>query len=305
MPLLQADAAKLTQDMLLRGVIETLFTESAILRLLPFMTVVGSAVDYNQELTLPTADFYAVDDPWNEDAPTYVQKTAHLCVLGGDADVDQFVQQVYANINNIRALVIQSKAKALANKFNQTFYYGNSGVDPNAFDGLATAAGAAVAYAAVDATHRAFYAGANGATLTLPMMDQLMDAVRPGKPDVLLMSKRSRRKLSALRRASGNLLEVGVNAFGQRALYYDGIPIEVDENIPDTETQGNTAINSSIFAAQFGEMKKVSGLQNGMIQAVPIGNLEGKDAWRTRLKWYVSLAIFTPWSYAILRGVQD
>jgi len=47
--------------------------------------------------------------------------------------------------------------------------------------------------------------------------------VKPGKPDALFMSKRSRRKLSALRRSSGNLLEVGVDAFGQRALYYDGL----------------------------------------------------------------------------------
>ena len=35
------------------------------------------------------------------------------------------------------------------------------------------------------------------------------------------------RKLSALRRASGNLLETGVDSFGRRALYYDGIAVEV------------------------------------------------------------------------------
>ena len=66
----------------------------------------------------------------------------------------------------------------------------------NQFDGLATLAGTPVAgYAHVDATHRAFSAGANGAVLDLATMDQLIDLVKPGKPDALFMSKRSRRKL--------------------------------------------------------------------------------------------------------------
>jgi len=41
-------------------------------------------------------------------------------------------------------------------------------------------------------------AGANGGALTLDLMDQMMDLVRPGRPDVLMMSKRSRRKLRSL-----------------------------------------------------------------------------------------------------------
>jgi len=45
--------------------------------------------------------------------------------------------------------------------------------------------------------------GAGGATLTLSMLDQLIDAVKGGKPDMLLMSRRSRRKINALVRASG------------------------------------------------------------------------------------------------------
>ncbi len=44
-----------------------------------------------------------------------------------------------------------------------------------------------------------------------------------------------RRKLSSLRRASGNLLEVDVDQFGQRALFYDGIPRVVDEVVSDTQ----------------------------------------------------------------------
>ena len=300
-----SDAAKLTQDMLVRGVIETIITESAVLRYLPFLTVVGSAVDYNQELTLPTTAWHAVNDTWTQSEPTIQQQTASLKILGGDADVDQFVQRTYSNKNDIRALVVQSKAKATAYAFNSAFFYGDSGADANQFDGLATQAGAPGAVTALDATHRAFYANANGATLDLDTMDQLVDAVKPGKPDALFMSKRSRRKLSSLRRASGNLLEVAVDAFGRRVLAYDGIPVEVDENIPDTESLGTSgAVCSSIYAVKFGMDAGISGLQNGGIEVVDVGNLETKDAWRTRIKWYCGIAVFKPWGYAILRGVK-
>lgn len=45
--------------------------------------------------------------------------------------------------------------------------------------------------------------GVNGATLTLDQMDELIDMIKPGKPDAIFLSKRSRHKLSSLRRASG------------------------------------------------------------------------------------------------------
>ena len=56
---------------------------------------------------------------------------------------------------------------------------------------------------------------------------------------------------------------------------------------------------------KFGFETGLCGLQNGGIQAAPIGNLETKDAWRTRIKWYVGLAIFRPISYVRLAGVKD
>jgi len=45
-------------------------------------------------------------------------------------------------------------------------------------------------------------AGANGGALTLDLMDQVVDLVKPGKPDALLVSKRTRRKLRGLRTQS-------------------------------------------------------------------------------------------------------
>jgi HK97 family phage major capsid protein len=295
MAMTKVEAAKLTQDMMLRGVIETIITESMILELLPFMEVTGTSVTYNREATLPAATFYDVGDTWTEATPTFTQVTAALKIMGGDADVDNFLQATYADPNDVEAEVIASRAKSVAYKFNEGFIIGDSATDPKSFDGLrkAVPAGQQVS------------AGTNGAALTLDLMDQVIDKVKPGRPDVLLMSKRSRRKLSALRRASGNLLEVDRTDFGRRALFYDGLPIVVDENQPDNEVQGTSgAVCSSIYPIKFGQGVGVMGLEHGGIDIEEIGELETKDATRHRIKWYASMAIFSELGVARLLGIN-
>ena len=61
MALTLAESAKLSQDMLQRGVIETIIEESPVLERLPFITVEGNSFKYNQENTLPAASFFAVN----------------------------------------------------------------------------------------------------------------------------------------------------------------------------------------------------------------------------------------------------
>jgi hypothetical protein len=123
--------------------------------------------------------------------------------------------------------------------------------------------------------------------------------VKPGKPDAILMSKRSRRQLKALLRAGHTQIEYDLNKFGQRISYYDGIPIVVDDNISDTVSTNQ----SRIAVAKFGFNTGICGLMNGMIQAEDVGNLETKDARRTRLKWYVGLCNFADLSLAVMTGV--
>jgi HK97 family phage major capsid protein len=215
----KAEAAKLTRDMMLRGVIETVVKESSILSVLPFMQVVGTALTYNREATMPEASFHQPGDVWVAATPTWSTHTQELKIIGGDADVDNFLQQTYADPNDIEAVVLESRAKAVAHKWSDTFFNGDTDQDPRSFDGLRERVPESQTIQVDD----------NGGTLTLDKMDELIDQVRPGRPDALLMHKRTRRKLSALRRESGNLLETGVDDFGRRALFYDGIPILVGD----------------------------------------------------------------------------
>ncbi len=258
------------------------------------MQVVGNSLRYNQEVELGEVDFYAVGDTWQESAMTTAEKTAKLCILGGDADVDAFLQQTYSDPNDLRALVIAAKAKALAHAFSNTFFNGDTASNPNEFDGLKV----------LSAGARTISKGPNGAVLELDHLDELIDMIKPGMPHVLFMSKRTRRKLSSLRRASGTVLETGTDAFGRRVLTYDGIPVEVDDHILDNEVKGTSNDCSSIYAVQFGFQTGLCGLDNGGIQVQALGALESKDAWRTRIKWYCGLALFRNLAVARLEGVR-
>jgi HK97 family phage major capsid protein len=295
MSLTKVEAAKLTNDLLIRGVIETIISDSSVLQLLPFESVVGTAVTYNRENAAPTVTWYDVGDTWTESTPTFTQATATLKILGGDADVDNFLQRTYADPNDLEAEVIATKAKAVAYEFSNTFYTGDDSVNAKQFDGLIN----------LVTGGQTTTMGANGAALTLDKLDELIDLVKPGRPDALCMAKRTRRKLSSLRRASGNLLETDVDAFGRRALFYDGLPILVDDFIPTNETEGSSgAVCSSIYALKFGR-QGVLGLENGGVQVEQVGDLETKDASRWRIKWYVGLALFGTLGLARLKGINN
>ena len=136
MALTLTEASKLSNDVLVQGVVETIVKESPVLQVMPFIEIVGNGLTYNQEKTLPGIDFYDVGDTWTESTPTFDQKTANLKIMGGDADVDNFIRATRSNTQDLEAAVIEMKAKALKDKFEETFVYGNSALNAKQFDGL-------------------------------------------------------------------------------------------------------------------------------------------------------------------------
>jgi hypothetical protein len=352
-----AEASKLSTDILLKGIIETVIRDSPILEKLPFIQIVGNSLKYNREKTLPTVGWYApVSGTWTQSEPAFEQCSASLCVLGGDADVDNFLKATRSNIQDLEAAVIEQKAKALRHEFENAFLNGDVDSDANQPNGLykllkGTAWEASTAYTlgqlvvpsaglengfryecttagTSDSSEPAWPtaegatktdstvvwtcrlgshlgSGANGASLTLNTLDKFIDLVRGGKPDLLLMSRRSRRKIVALARAAGTNLLVGEGKLGEVVEYYNGIPVAVSDWVKDSYVMGTSSDCSAIFAFQMGE-GAVCGLTSPeMIQVERLGSLETKDATRTRVKWYVSLALFSYMKAAMVTGVRD
>jgi hypothetical protein len=119
--LTKVEAAKLTQDLMVRGVIDTIVRDSQLFQVLPFMDVNGTAVTYNREATNPAATFYDVGDTWSEATPTFTQVTASLKIMGGDADIDRFLQQTYSDPNDLDVEIIKKRAKAVAHLYGEQY----------------------------------------------------------------------------------------------------------------------------------------------------------------------------------------
>jgi hypothetical protein len=307
MALTLTEGSKLSNDILLQGVVETIVKDSPVLQRLPFIEIVGNGLTYNRENALPNIDFYDVGDTWVESTPTFTQITAVLKILGGDADVDNFLKATRSNQQDLQASVIELKAKALKQKFDNTFIYGNSATNAKEFDGLRKLIDTTTAGNQVVAV------SSGGGSLTLAKLDELIDTIKGGKPDMLIMSRRSRRKLNALvRAASSGMMETDRDRWGNFIQLWNGIPVSINDFILDThtvsggvETATTGSTNSVIYAVQFGEGALAGLTSPGHITVEDIGSLETKDASRTRLKWYCSLALFSSVKAGALIGVQD
>jgi len=154
-------------------------------------------------------------------------------------------------------------------------------------------------------------------------MDELIDQIKPGKPDMLLMSRRMRRKLNILSRASGSggLYLADAKLFGIKMMHYDEIPIYVSDWILDNYPEGSSSVqaistydfdaaavagtneNSVIFALQLGE-DKVTGLNAGEMKHEREEFVEDYNAICNRYIMYTGLACFKKYSLAVLTGVN-
>ena len=298
------EAQKMSNTVLLKGIIQTIVTESDVLKFLPFRPVVGNSLTYNQETTQPTATFFASGDTWTESTGTRTAHTAVLKILGGDADLDEFERITLSDQNDLEAILLEEKAKAVAYAFDDRFVYGDSSATSKEFDGL---------HKLVDSTMQ-FHQGSGsaGAAMSLVKLDTTIDAVKPGRPDALIGNKTWRRRLRNFYRSTNTYsfrMEVGED--GKPMEFYGDIPILLDDFVTMTETISSAAYSAktggattSVFAAKFGQAD-LCGLQNGAIQTVRVGMLEGKDATRWRLRWYCSLALFSLLSLARLDGITD
>jgi hypothetical protein len=294
MALTLAEAAKLSNDILLQGVIETIIKDSPILQRMPFIEIAGNGLTYNREATAPSAAFFDVGDTWTESTPTFTQQTVTLKIMGGDADIDNFLIATRSNIQDLESAVVELKAKAVRQLFEQTFVTGDATANPKSFDGLDKVVDPA----------QSLSMGANGGSLTLDKLDEIIDKVLGGKPDLLLMSRRSRRITNKLARTSGSFLETDRDEFGQMLQFYDGIAVGVSDYISDAQTVGTSTDCSTIYAFQAGEGGLVGLTAPGGLQIERVGSLETKDARRTRIKWYASLALFNTVKLARLTGVR-
>ncbi|MDQ3485453.1 MAG: hypothetical protein M3445_08630 [Actinomycetota bacterium] len=309
MALTLAQSAAVSRDMVAAGVMSTMAPESFILDRIRFETIEGTAYRYYSDATLPGAEFRAVNAAYAESTGTFTSSTEGLTILGGDADVDTFLQATRSDLIDQRAAQLELKSQAVAHKWNDSFINGNVAVDANSFNGLKQRLSGA----------QVISSGANGAAINtdsasrqtfFDQLDALIGAV-PNADTLLTNANILSKFRSAARRET--MATTSVDNLGRLVDTYNGLRLVNVGNkadgtpiIPQTETQG-TALNAgSIYAVSFGTAAPapgVVGLTNGGVRVQDLGQLETKPVYRTRIEWFVGLALFGPRPAARLTGV--
>lgn len=328
----------LDRDMILKGVADWIVKESPLTGILPMKPIQGNSYKYNVSLTLPTASWLTVGDQISESTGTYEQRSTDIYTLLQNAYTDKAAIALNST-QDPEAIDAEFAAQSMAHEFEKTLIIGQTSVDSTTkqFKGLLRIIAEFESSSTTDLDGQLFSSpetgnnsqvltqNATSGALTMPAMDALVDQVKPGKPDLLVMSRFARRKLNALQRASGGGSGAGLvltesELFGKFMPSYDGIPIYVSDWIKDNYPNNSSSAlsissydfdtsrttdydNTVIFAMKLGE-RMVQGLHAGEMQHERETFVEDYNAIANRYIWYCGLMCASKYSLAVLTGVE-
>lgn len=299
-----AESAKLTQNQLLAGVIETIVEVNPIYELMPFQDIEGNALAYNRENALGDIQFLGVDGTITaKAAATFTQATSTLTTLIGDAEVNGLIQATRSNVQDQTAIQIASKAKSLGRKYQQNMITGDGTSDT--FPGLLTLIPAGQKLASAT----------NGQNLSFDIMDQLMDQIKDkdGQVDFFMMPARTIRAYFALLRALGGATigDVIQLPSGRKIPVYRDVPILRNDFLPINQTQGSATTCTSIIAGTFDDGSQTHGIAGltavgaSGVRVKSIGESETKDNTITRVKMYCGMALYSELGIAMQQGILN
>lgn len=304
-PLLEA--AKCGDDLLKRGVVETIVQESPILEQLPFMTIEGNALKQYVEENLPDLSFRDVNETYTRSWGTDTERFWGVAILGSEVFVDNYLLKVTSNKMSIKAKQYAKFAKANALTFDKTFFDGTGtakdfkGVNALISDGLGQ-------------RYVVGGSGGNGAALALADLDEAVDLMRKSSPDAILCNRFHRRKITTLARTTHSgfsLIDIGTDVFGRKVTQWNDCPLRIIGDDKDStailgfdETQGASAVTSSLYMVKFG-LDDVAGLlgAGGSFEVKDFGETEAAPGHLGRIEWYPGLAVFDHFSIVRVSGI--
>jgi hypothetical protein len=318
-----AESAKLAQDELVAGVIESIVTVNRMFEALPFDGIEGNALKYNREATLGPVATVGVGDTDGvigpdasagsnlterqaaKNAATFAEVTASLTTIMGDAEVNGLIQATRSSDGNDQTETqIASKSKSAGRKYQDMFVNGDG--TNETFPGLLALVAASQTVAAT---------GGNGDALTFETMDEVMDLVidKDGEVDYLAMHRRTIRSYKSLLRGLGgaSINEVIELPSGATVPAYSGSPIFRNDYIPIDQTTGGNNATTTFFAGTFddgGRQNGIAGLTAAMNAGVgveDVGTHFTKDERVWRVKWYAGLANFSELGLAAATGITN
>lgn len=303
-----AESAKLAQDDLVAGIIETVITVNKFFTVLRFDAIDGNALKYNREVNiddLSAAAGVGTDLTSNADykrAATFLEVFSSLTKIIGDAEVDNLIQATRSGDgNDQKAVQVASKAKSIGREYQRQLISG-TGVS-NEFEGMLSLVASAQKTTPLT----------NGSTLTFEILDELMTLVvdKDGEVDYLMGHVRSINKYMSLLRGLGgaSINEVIQLPDGSEVPAYRGVPFFRNDYVPIDQTQGSAVNATTIFAGTLDDGSRSMGIAgltaaNAVgIGVTEVGEKENADESLTRVKWYCGLANFSEKGLASAPGI--
>lgn len=297
-----AQAAALESNTVRRGVMELFHQESTVFDRIPLENIEGNAYSYNVEDALPGTSFRTVNEAYVESTGVFNQRTETLRILGGDADVDRFLQKTTGQtIGDLRAAQTRLKVISAQSLYVDTFFNGDVNVDPKGFDGLRKRlVGAQVIDSTTPTSSEGF----------LDELDALFGSVDGGSPDVVYAPQVVISKLKSLGRKVGGADYINSEITGKREWTWNGVPfVTPGKHFTGRQILPYDAANGGdVYAVKFASSivgdSGVIGITNGGLQAYDLGELQDKPAYRTRIEFYTGLAVQGGQAAARLRAVK-
>ncbi len=258
-----ADAAVLSNNELVEGIIADIISVDEWFKYLPFVVFEGLAYTFTRERTLAAADWASPGTNLNQTkyqaGATFESVNVNLTAILADIILDGQIEDQLSDHNDQLQVQISSKAKQIARIYMNAIINANRGgalVQANngpigladRFKGMASILDAEQGNAD-DVNHPFYNAGASTQTLalveddpasarvgregrvyTLEDLDDLIDRITAASPDFLMMHSRDIRTLRVLLRNTGGGTDAGMiqtQGLGSEKpmLMYQGIPV--------------------------------------------------------------------------------
>lgn len=292
-----AQAAALVADPVRRGAIETAAQVSWVWDRMPFENIEGNSYAYDKDKVLPGTAFRTVNEAYIESTGVINQDVESLVILGGDADVDRFIERTMGSSRGVLlADQIRMKLESAQSTYVDTMFNGDVNVNPKGFDGLKKRLlGDQVVDSTAAADSEAF----------LDDLDALFSAV-DGGPDAVYAPADLIGRLKSLGRKVGGAEYINSEITGKREFTWNGVSF-ID---PGNHWSGRKIIpngSGDVYAVKFANgfnQVGVMGIQNGALDCYVLGELQEKPAFRARIDYYPGLVVQGGRAAARLRGVE-
>lgn len=269
-----AEAQKLTQSVLVPGVIEENIRRGGLLSVLPLQQFTGLSMKWNRESTERLARVTSIGDvlTWSDNI-TYTQYERDLKELYDQTPLNRFVEAQYGTFNNYEAITLRGLRKGCIRKLEDLLLYGDltygDGASGREFDGLHAWAADAAAAINIDEGEGA---------LSLNNMRILADEMKHDF-DFWLMPYNLARRISAYYQEVGSVVsgrshvgsfQLTMNEAGMPMMFWDGKPIIRSDYM--VAEQANTGLTTASARA-----KHTSGTAQYSILAVKLGQIAEGD----------------------------